>query len=103
MGRSVSMKSLSTLGVAEEAPGGLCCLMDRLGGIERGREGRESGVYLSLKGAGLVSIFQTMPQDSVDFRFLSSLNEVVLSWETRSHVAPNAFYLISFYQSGLNG
>lgn len=37
----MSMKSLSTLGIAEEAPGGLSCLMDRVGGRGRGREGRK--------------------------------------------------------------
>lgn len=51
----------------------------------------ESGVYFSLKGARLVSIFQPEAQDSVDFRFLSSFKQVVLGI---SHVAHNAFYVI---------
>lgn len=35
------MKSLSTLGAAEEAPGVLSCLMDRVGGMGRGRKGKK--------------------------------------------------------------
>ena len=37
----MSMKSLSTVSAAEEGPGGLGCLMDRVGGMEKGREGRK--------------------------------------------------------------
>lgn len=37
----MSMKSLSTPGVAEEAPGALSCLTGRVGGMARGRDGRK--------------------------------------------------------------
>lgn len=56
----MSVTLLSTLGAAEESPGGLSCLMHRVGGTEGGRGGRECDVYFSLTGESLVSIFQTM-------------------------------------------
>lgn len=37
----MSMKSLSTVSAAEEAPGGLGCLIDRVGGMKKGGEGRK--------------------------------------------------------------
>lgn len=40
----MSMKSLSTLGVREEAPGGLSCLMDSCEGWREEERG-ESGIY----------------------------------------------------------
>lgn len=53
--------------VIEEAPGGLSCLTDRVGGMERGNGGREACVYFRLKGGGLASVFQTILPDSGDF------------------------------------
>lgn len=46
----MSMKSLSTLGVAEEAPGALSCLMDRVGA---GREWRSLQIERSRPGVRL--------------------------------------------------
>ena len=37
----MSMKSLSAVGGAEEAPGGLSCLTDRVGGMKRGEKGEK--------------------------------------------------------------